>query len=215
MKVCILLNGEIKDYSIISKYIKNEKYDYIICADGGANHLYNMGIIPNYIIGDLDSIDKDVINYYKKQNVLFEKFPSKKNETDSELCILLASKLNAYKVDLFATLGGRIDHTLANINLLYYIREQKIVPRIISEKEDIYIAINESIQIKGKKEDIISIIPIKGDAKGITLENLEYNLNNYNMKYSSPLGISNIMLSDECSITVKEGSVLIIRNKVN
>jgi len=215
MKVCILLNGEIKDYSIISKYIKNEKYDYIICADGGANHLYNMGIIPNYIIGDLDSIDKDVINYYKKQNVLFEKFPSKKNETDSELCIFLANKLNAYKVDLFATLGGRIDHTLANINLLYYIREQKIVPRIISEKEDIYIAINESIQIKGKKEDIISIIPIKGDAKGITLENLEYNLNNYNMKYSSPLGISNIMLSDECSITVKEGSVLIIRNKVN
>ena len=215
MKVCILLNGEIKDYSIISKYIKNEKYDYIICADGGANHLYNMGIIPNYIIGDLDSIDKDVINYYKKQNVLFEKFPSKKNETDSELCILLAKKLGAEKIDLFATLGGRIDHTLANINLLYYIREQKIVPRIISEKEDIYIAINESIQIKGKKEDIISIIPIKGDVKGITLENLEYPLNDYNMKYFTPLGISNIMLSDECSVTVKEGSVLIIRNKVN
>lgn len=215
MKICILLNGEVKDHSTIREFIKNEKYDYIICADGGANHLYKMGITPNYIIGDLDSIDKNIIDYYKKQNVLFEKFPSKKDETDSELCILLAKKLGAENIDLFATLGGRIDHTLANINLLYYIKEEKIIPRIISEKEEIYIAINESIKIKGKKEDIISIIPIKGDVKGITLENLEYPLNDYNMKYFTPLGISNIMLSDECSVTVKEGSVLIIRNKVN
>ena len=54
---------------------------------------------------------------------------------------------------------------------------------------------------------------IKGDAKGVTLENLEYPLNNYDMNYSTPLGISNIMLSEECKIAVKKGSLLIIRNK--
>ena len=215
MKVCILLNGEIKDYSIVSNFINNENYDCIICADGGADHVYKMNITPNYIIGDLDSIDNNIIDYYKKQNVLFEEFPSKKNETDSELCILLAKKLGAQNIDLFATLGGRIDHTLANINLLYYIKEEKMIPRIISEKEEIYIATNESIQIKGMKDDLISIIPIKGDAKGVTLENLEYPLNDYNMKYSTPLGISNIMLGDVCSINIREGSVLIIRNKIN
>lgn len=213
MKVCILLNGKINDYSIIKQFINNQKYDYIICADGGANHAYKMNITPNYIIGDLDSINKETIDFYKKQNVLFEEFPSKKNETDSELCIFLSKSLNANKIDLFGTLGGRIDHTLANINLLYYIREQEIIPRIISEKEEIYIATNECVKIKGKEKDIISIIPIKGDAKGVTLENLEYPLNNYDMNYSTPLGISNIMLSEECKIAVKKGSLLIIRNK--
>ena len=213
MKVCILLNGKINDYSIIKQFINNQKYDYIICADGGANHAYKMNITPNYIIGDLDSINKEIIDFYKKQNVLFEEFPSKKNETDSELCILLSKSLNASKIDLFGTLGGRIDHTLANINLLYYIREQEIIPRIISEQEEIYIATNECVKIKGKEKDIISIIPIKGDVKGITLENLEYPLNNYDMNYSTPLGISNIMLSEECKIAVKKGSLLIIRNK--
>ena len=213
MKVCILLNGKINDYSIIKQFINNQNYDYIICADGGANHAYKMNITPNYIIGDLDSINKEIIDFYKKQNVLFEEFPSKKNETDSELCILLSKSLNASKIDLFGTLGGRVDHTLANINLLYYIREQEIIPRIISEKEEIYIATNECVKIKGKEKDIISIIPIKGDVKGITLENLEYPLNNYDMNYSTPLGISNIMLSEECKIAVKKGSLLIIRNK--
>ena len=213
MKVCILLNGKINDYSIIKQFINNQNYDYIICADGGANHAYKMNITPNYIIGDSDSINKEVIDFYKKQNILFEEFPSKKNETDSELCILLSKSLNASKIDLFGTLGGRIDHTLANINLLYYIREQEIIPRIISEQEEIYIATNECVKIKGKEKDIISIIPIKGDVKGITLENLEYPLNNYDMNYSTPLGISNIMLSEECKIAVKKGSLLIIRNK--
>lgn len=213
MKVCILLNGKINDYSIIKQFINNQKYDYIICADGGANHAYKMNITPNYIIGDLDSINKETIDFYKKQNVLFEEFPSKKNETDSELCIFLSKSLNANKIDLFGTLGGRIDHILANINLLYYIREQEIIPRIISEKEEIYIATNECVKIKGNVNDIISIIPIKGDAKGVTLENLEYPLNNYDMNYSTPLGISNIMLSEECKIAVKKGSLLIIRNK--
>ena len=213
MKVCILLNGKINDYSIIKQFINNQNYDYIICADGGANHAYKMNITPNYIIGDSDSINKEVIDFYKKQNILFEEFPSKKNETDSELCILLSKSLNASKIDLFGTLGGRIDHTLANINLLYYIREQEIIPRIISEQEEIYIATNECVKIKGKVNDIISIIPIKGDAKGVTLENLEYPLNNYDMNYSTPLGISNIMLSEECKIAVKKGSLLIIRNK--
>lgn len=213
MKVCILLNGKINDYSIIKQFINNQNYDYIICADGGANHAYKMNITPNYIIGDSDSINKEVIDFYKKQNILFEEFPSKKNETDSELCIFLSKSLNANKIDLFGTLGGRIDHTLANINLLYYIREQEIIPRIISEQEEIYIATNECVKIKGNVNDIISIIPIKGDAKGVTLENLEYPLNNYDMNYSTPLGISNIMLSEECKIAVKKGSLLIIRNK--
>lgn len=213
MKVCIVLNGEVKNYSTIKDIIIKENYDYLICADGGANHIYNMNLLPHYIIGDLDSINSEIIKYYEECNVKFEKFPSKKDETDSEICIYLAQKLKAKEIHLIGALGGRIDHAIANINLLYNIRKKNIIPKIISEKEDMYIAINEEIIVSGSKGNIISVIPINGDAKGVTLENLEYPLNDYEMKFSVPLGISNVMISDKCNIKVKNGSLLVIKNK--
>ena len=212
MKVCIILNGEIKDYKYIKNIIYKNNYDYIICSDGGANHTYKMDIVPDYIIGDLDSIEDNIIKYYKSKNVKFDKFPTKKDETDTELSIWLANKLNAKEIDLIGALGGRIDHTIANINLLYYIRKRGITPKIISEKEEIYIAMDEEITIYGEIGDTISILPIKNDAKGVTLKNLEYPLEDYDMEFSRPLGISNVMTDVNCSIKVKEGSLIIIKN---
>ena len=213
MKICIILNGEIKNYDYIKNIITKNNYDYIICADGGANHSYKMGITPDYIIGDLDSISSNIIDFYKLKNVKFEKFPSKKNETDTEICVYLASRLNAKEIDFIGALGGRLDHMIANINLLYYVRNQGIYTKIISEDEDIYIAINEEISINGDMGDTISVIPLNGDAKGVTLNRLEYPLNNYDMKFSLPLGISNVMLDKKCNIKVEQGSLIIIRNK--
>lgn len=212
MKICIVLNGEIKDYDYINRIVRTGSYDYIICSDGGANHAYNMDILPDYIIGDLDSIDKNIIEYYKSNNVKFEKFPTKKDETDTELCIELSDKLKAKEIHLIGALGGRIDHTIANINLLYYIRKRGIIPKIISEKEEIYIAMNEELIIDGEIGDTISILPIKNDAKDVTLKNLEYPLKNYDIKFSRPLGISNVMTNVNCNIKVNEGSLIIIKN---
>lgn len=213
MKVCIILNGEIKNYYYIKNIINKNNYDYIVCADGGANHSYNMGMIPDYIIGDLDSIYSEIIEFYKLKDVKFEKFPSKKDETDTEICVYLASKLDAKEIDFIGALGGRLDHMIANINLLYYVRNKGIYTKIISEHEDIYIAINEEITINGDIGDTISVIPLNGDAKGVTLENLEYPLNNYDMKFYLPLGISNVMLYEKCSVKVEQGSLIIIKNK--
>ena len=212
MKICIVLNGEIKDYDYINNIIRTSSYDYIICSDGGANHAYNMDILPDYIIGYLDSTDENIIEYYKSTNVKFEKFPTKKDETDTELCIELSYKLKAKEIHLIGALGGRIDHTIANINLLYYIRKRGIIPKIISEKEEIYIAMNEEIIIDGEIGDTISILPIKDDAKGVTLKNLEYPLENYDIEFSRPLGISNVMTNINCNIKVNKGSLIIIKN---
>ena len=199
MKICIILNGEIKNYDYINSVVVTGSYDYIICSDGGANHAYSMNIVPDYIIGDLDSVNENIIEYYKSKKVKFEKFPTKKDETDTELCIELSDKLKAKEIHLIGALGGRIDHTIANINLLYYIRKRGITPKIISEKEEIYIAMDEEITIYG-------------DAKGVTLNNLEYPLEDYDIEFSRPLGISNVMTDVNCSIKVKEGSLIIIKN---
>lgn len=212
MKVCIVLNGIVDDYDKTKQIIEKEDYDYIIGADGGCNHLNAMKILPNYIIGDLDSIDKDLIKYYENKNVTFKKFPTHKDQTDSEICVHLARALNATKIDFIGALGGRIDHALANIGFMYYIFEMGIEPRILTSEEEIFIIHNNTKIIKGKKGDTISILALKNDSLGVTLKKLEYPLDNAKISYLSPLGISNIMLEDECEITVKDGYLLIIRN---
>ncbi|MGL4796569.1 MAG: thiamine diphosphokinase [Paraclostridium sp.] len=213
MKACIVLNGEVKDYEFLESNMKTNKYDFIICADGGARHLYKVNIVPDYILGDLDSLSYEIIDFYKHNKVKFTQFPSRKNETDAELCINLASDLNVDEIYIIGALGGRIDHTIANINLLYYIKQLGINSTIQTSDEDIFLVSNETSIINGNKGDTISIIPIKGDAKGVTLEYLEYPLNNFEIKYGTPIGISNVMEKNECKITVDEGSLIVIRNK--
>lgn len=212
MKVCIILNGEIKNYDKTKEIILREKYDFIIAADGGCNHLHKMNIKPDYVIGDLDSINKKLVDYYKNGNVIFKTYPSRKDETDSEICIYLARELEATKIDFYGSLGGRIDHTLANIGLMHYVREMNITPKIISSEEEIIMIRNEEIILSGKKGDTVSIIPIMTDANNITLKKLEYPLENAKMGYLSSLGISNVMLEDECIIKIEDGYALIIRN---
>ena len=154
MKVCIVLNGSINDYNKTKNIIKNQNYDYIIGADGGCNHLYKMDILPNYVIGDLDSINDKLIKYYEDKNIIFKKFPTHKDETDSEICIYLAKKLNATKVDFIGALGGRIDHTLANIGLMNYVKNMDINPRILTSEEEILIVKNEKITLQKKKKQV-------------------------------------------------------------
>lgn len=212
-KALLFLNGEINNYRNKKEIVINENYDYIIAIDGGANHLYKMkDIMPNYIIGDLDSITKEALEYFKKHNIEFKKFKSEKDETDTELGVLLCNSLNVQKIDIMGALGGRVDHTISNINILYYIRKLNIFPRIISDKEIIYLIENESINLEIKEDSIVSIIPVKDDAKGVTLKGFRYNLENFDIKFASPLGMSNVVKDKNNFIKVSDGSLLIIIN---
>ncbi|CAK7001046.1 MAG: Thiamine pyrophosphokinase [Peptostreptococcus russellii] len=212
-RACLILNGEVEDYDILKKIIESKHYSTIIAVDGGANHLYKMGIVPNNIVGDLDSIDKETLSYYESKEVEFTKYPSKKNETDSELGILLAIERGNMCIDIFAALGGRIDHEISNIGLLHYILKRGAYPRIISEKEEVYILENDELALEGNPGDLVSVIPFRGDAKGVTLRNLEYPLDEFDMEYSVPRGISNVMLYNICHIDVRDGCVLVVKIK--
>ena len=121
---CLVLNGQLDDYDYIREVMNYNTYELIIAVDGGANHLYRLGIMPNYILGDLDSIEDDIREYYEASDVVFKKFPTKKDETDAELAVWLVEEVGLLGIDIYAALGGRIDHELANIQLLYYILDR-------------------------------------------------------------------------------------------
>ena len=201
---CLVLNGQLEDYDYIRDVMDYNTYELIIAVDGGANHLYRLGIMPNYILGDLDSIDDDIRSYYEASD-----------ETDAELAVWRVEEEGLLGIDIYAALGGRIDHELANIQLLYYILDRGMYPRIISEREEIYILRNEEMNLKGSIGDIVSIIPVKGDARGITLANMEYSVEELDLKYSVTRGISNVMLAEDAYINVRDGCILVIKNIKN
>lgn len=209
MKIAIVANGTINDLEFHKNIIK--KCDYIICADGASNYIYKMNINPNIIVGDLDSIDEQVKKYFLKENVRFETFPSKKDKTDTEISVDYALELGATEIVLLGVIGTRMDHSLGNINLLYYLLNKGIKASIVNENNEIHIITNE-IEIEGKKGDIISVIPCFGHVKGVTLNGLEYPLNDFYLEFGSSRGISNIMSNDKCKITLKEGFLLVIKS---
>lgn len=201
MRALIIANGKITDFEKIKKYIKKD--DYVICADGGYDYAKKLGVCPNVIIGDMDSISSDDV---KEKKLVF---PKKKDLTDSELVVGYAVENGFDELLLVGFTGGRADHMLTNIMLLT--KHADVDIKIIDEYSEISLAKEENV-IYGECGGLISIIPINGDLCGVSTEGLEYPLKDETLYFGEGRGVSNVMLSDKCKITIKSGRGLIIKS---
>lgn len=209
MRTLIIANGNI-DNNILHTILKPN--DTIICCDGGSKYLFEEGIIPHYIIGDLDSSIPQIIQFFETKNVVFKKFNSKKDETDMELCIDFAISLGTNEIIILGAIGTRIDHTLTNINLLMKAEDANVKATIVDNNNEIQIIIN-NITITGKKGDLVSLIPISTYVEGIDTTGLEYPLKNATMTIGKSLGVSNVMTSNLATVNIKSGYLLVIKAK--
>lgn len=208
MKAAVIAFGSIEDNKRVEAECKNA--DYIICADGGAGYAYNANIMPDFLIGDFDSLNAQILEYFKSKKVKIIKYPKEKDYTDTELCVKKALELNCRSISILAGIGDRIDHSLGNIGLLHMVYKEGSMGYIISDKSDIYLC-TDKIQLKGKAGDTVSLIPYNGDAAGVTTKGLKYPLNDAVVYFGSPIGISNIMTDDVCMVGIKSGEILVIK----
>ena len=209
MKAVVFANADINDYGFCDEYIKDA---VIICCDGGMRHAKNLGIVPDYIVGDFDSVSKDVLDFYKKQDIELKQVPCRKDETDMELGISHAIEIGADDITLIGGIGSRLDHTLANIFQLIRIHKAGIKGRIVNENNIIVLSVGNT-EVKGKKGDIVSFIPITPEVKGVSTRGLEYPLNKAVLYMDSPLGVSNVMEGNTAGYTFDEGMALVIKAK--
>ncbi|MDK2886674.1 MAG: thiamine pyrophosphokinae [Thermosipho sp. (in: thermotogales)] len=201
MKVSIVLNGN-------SEIIKLDKTDYIIAVDGGANILFKNHILPNSIIGDLDSVEKNTLEYFRKNGVEILKFPSEKDETDCELAIRYAISKNASEIEILNFFGERLDMILALFGLM-----KKYKMKIVAKSEKVEIGIiRNTLEMETNVNELWSFIALC-DAK-ISLHGFKYKFNG-NMEFSNPIGVSNITISSKIKIEVIEGEVIYFRWKKN
>lgn len=198
MRAVIIGNGDIKSYDRIKSKIYRD--DLVICADGGYNHAKKMGIIPDVLIGDFDSA-KD---FETVKNRI--EYPARKDFTDGELAVMYAEESGADSVCLIGMTGDRLDHTIADIMLLSKCKNGVL----IDDNNEIYL-LRDKLTIRGTRGQTLSVIPVFGDAEGLTTTGLEYPLKDETLCFASTRGISNVMTADVCEITIKQGLALVVK----
>lgn len=209
MKVLICLSGSIHKEILKDQY---KKADYVIAADGGGNILYENMLLPDILLGDLDSISNDALNFFQDKKVAMEKYPAEKDYTDGELAILKAIDLNPDEVIILGAIGNRMDHVFGNIGLLYKLLLSNIQAKII-DKNNIIMMINKSTNIKAYHGFRFSILPYSDNVKGLSIMGGKYDLHNHDLGKGETITISNEFKDEFVKITLKEGIILIIISK--
>lgn len=208
-KGLIISSGRINDYNLLEDLIKEN--DYIVCADGGIDHIIKIDRIPDIVIGDLDSISEFGIKYINDKQIKVSKFPSIKDNTDTELAIMHLYNMGLNDITLIGGTGTRLDHTLANVLLLRKFNYDDRVLRVIDDNNTINYVVN-TIRIKRKKNRFISVIPINFEGITVSLSGFKYPLDHKYIEFSSTLGISNEIIDDVGIITIHEGEALVFES---
>ena len=209
----LVVNGSIKDIDFYKDILDNAKI--VVASDGAANILYGYSKDVDYIIGDLDSISDEVLNYYQSKDVRIKKYPVKKDKTDSEISIDEISKLNIKKIIIIGAKGDRTDHFITNLNLLYYADDIGVSLTILDENNEIILLKEGQNHIDVKINQTISFVSLIGDVQGITLKGFEYELEDYDLHFGSSILTCNVAKKERVFVEIKKGSLLCIKVNEN
>ena len=194
----------------------NPEEDYITAADGGLMYCGLLELEPDCIIGDFDSLDT---SYAEALESICKSCPEKvitlpveKDDTDMFAAVKKGLELGYKSFRLYGANGGRLEHTIANIQLLAYLKEQEAVGYIMDGSGMLLLARNETISFQEAMEGYVNIFAYTEKARGVTIRGLKYELNEATLTNRVPLGISNEFVGAQSHITVEEGTLLIIVN---
>ncbi|ATW24685.1 thiamine diphosphokinase [Candidatus Formimonas warabiya] len=205
---CIIIaNGDMNDYHWHKSLLQEN--DFIICADGGTRHALAMGIIPQVVLGDFDSLSPEAKCALSDTGCHFEEHPEEKDMTDTELALKCCLARNPDEILLLGVLGTRYDHSMANLFLLARIPGH-IQAKAVNEQNEIML-LREEVKFSGSPGDLVSLIPLSAEVKGIFTKGLKYMLRNATLDQGSSRGVSNEMVEAEASIRIKDGMALVIR----
>ncbi|MBP9690618.1 thiamine diphosphokinase [Candidatus Woesebacteria bacterium] len=204
-RALIFLNGSFSDPRRVKEYASHA---LLICADGGALHARNLGLTPHVLVGDLDSIAGDHLAELEKGDMEIVRYPAEKDMTDGELAIEYALEKGCKELVIAGILGDRVDHFSANLMYLAKIAEQCDI-RIMEKDQDIFFVRN-GIEIRGKKGDEVSLVPMLGDCHGVTTGGLTYQLTGSTLPWGSTRGISNVMDRAAASVRTQKGVLMVV-----
>ncbi len=200
MKALIFSGG---DFRGIPDGISPGEYDLLICADAGYLAAKEAGIVPHIFIGDFDSVPESEVKDCK----IIRLFPVK-DMTDTQEAIDVAVSKGAKHITILGALGGRIDHTLANLHLLKYARQKGAFCEIVDAST--YICLGDKHRkIKKREGFCLSLIPLT-ECCGVSVSGVFYPLDDAVLPIGNPFGISNEFTEDTAKVSVASGDLFIM-----
>jgi thiamine pyrophosphokinase len=210
MRTIIFANGIINPATPVRTMINSS--ELIIAADGGARHCLTLDLTPNVIIGDFDSLSPEEINRFQDTGVELIRHPVHKDHTDLELALEHAAARGADEITILGGLGGRLDQSAASLLLLASPEWQKTPIRLVDGRQSALVLRGEgSLTLQGHVGDIVSLLAMAGDAKGISTRGLEYPLRKEDLAIGSSHGVSNTLLSETAEVHLEEGLLLVVQ----
>lgn len=209
----IFLNGDLHQGPAVLHALREAESAprcLIIAADGGIRHAYDTGLLPNVVIGDMDSAPPHLLARAHHDGAEILPYPAEKDETDFELALLLAAQRGATRIRVIAAFGDRLDQTLANVLLLAHPALAECDSRLVSGKQTTWLAHPSTFEVHGNVGDTLSLIPLYNDAEGIFTEGLAYPLNGETLRFGPARGVSNTLTAPVAQIRLSSGLLLVI-----
>lgn len=188
MEIVIISGGDI-DFEFLKNYLEKHKSQIIIAVDKGLEALYKLNIIPNHVVGDLDSANADILNYYKSNDKIdFHEYIPEKDFTDTDIALNLAISLKPSNITILGALGKRMDHALANIHILKSALEAHVPCQILDVNNKIYL-IDSFLELEKSKVygKYVSLIPLTSLVTGLTLTGFKYCVKDFTLSIRKKL----------------------------
>lgn len=209
-RTCIIVSAG--DFTPIEIEVKEG--DLCIAVDGGYLYCRMLGITPDLVVGDMDSLDESVrgeIERMKKEEPerVCELNPQK-DDTDTLAAIRIALERGYRRFCIYGAVGGRMEHTIANIQCLSYLKNQGAKAYIMDANIMMTVIKNETVHFKKSMEGYLSLFALGEKAEGVTIERMKYCLKDAVVTNDYPIGISNEFIGEEGRVTVESGMLLLI-----
>ncbi len=214
MRILIISGGRIED-AFADAYIQNYRPQYLIAADGGMDYCRRSNRIPDCIVGDFDSVKPETLEYFQTfPQIIWKQFQPEKDETDTELAMRTAFEHGADELHILGATGSRLDHVLANIQLLYQALIRDIPTYLVDANNRIALVDGErTIKKNEQYGKYVSILPLTTTAEGVTLKGFAYPLTKAVLYSSNSLGVSNEIVDEEAKIELEKGIAIVIESK--
>ncbi len=207
MKKCIIIaNGQPPRKSVV-RFLINSGFNTIFCADGGANTALKFGIVPDYIIGDFDSISSEALKYFNDKSVIIK--IKRQNDTDVEKCLKYAVNKKYSDAVILGGTGDRLDHSFCNLGIILKFSD-KISLRMIHQKSLLTVYSGQT-SLRTIIDEEISIYGFDSKTK-ISSDGLKYPLNNTSLQFGVKESTSNVALKSIIKLNIMNGKVFVIRN---
>ncbi len=210
MRAIVVANGELQDPAKLKARLAGWTTARVIAADGGLHNARKLGLVPDTLVGDLDSIDPAEVPQLEAAGVRLVRSPQQKDETDLELALLHSLELGITQVLLLGVLGGRLDMSLANLLLLAHPQFAMLEIRIWTGNQTAWLLRPPGGAVSGQPGDLLSLIPLAGEVSGVVTQGLEYPLRGETLHFGLPRGVSNVLTESTAQVQLQSGLLLAV-----